>query len=331
MAVSLVVGFSSALGYWRAARVAASEAEDEPAGRVYGEQPLSTPERARRALAACLDDPPLDVVVPAAAARHNCEIVRDHVWSGPLPHGMTVGIGSGIQVCRIAAVLVQLARELDVIDLARVAHEVTGTYVETPWADDSFQSGVPPLAALSELTAYAQGARAVGTPGAARLLEALAVTGEGSNSPRESDISIALRLSRSKGGYGLRGFRMNPEVKLSQKGQEIIGRATLRPDFLFPNKAAFEYDSEQEHLDAGQHSYDSLRREALKASGYEVVTLTNGIVKDSDVLTSLFDGLARDCGIRRAPLSAAMAAKREGLVRRLFGRTSRYWGQVFLE
>lgn len=327
----LIVGFDSALSYWRAARVAASGLGGEPEGRVFGARPLSTSERARYALNACLANGPLDVVVSSASERHHCASVRDHVWSGPLRPNMTISLGSGVRVCRIPAMMVQLGRELDEVELARIAHEVSGTYVVTPWADEAGRSGVPAAVSLAELVAYAQAARSMGVPGAARLLRALAVTGENSNSPRETDVSIALRLSRSKGGFGIRDFCMNPTVALSDAGREIVGRQTLRPDFVFPNMTAFEYDSDQEHLSAWQHDYDGRRRDALQASGYDVITLTNGIVKDPGALTALFEGLARSLGIRRGPLTASMVARREELVERIFGRGSRYWASVYLE
>lgn len=67
----LIVGYESALDFWRAA--ASVQHVLEPSGRTYGalRPPLS--ERASRVLALCGGEAPLDVVVSRKEERHNCD------------------------------------------------------------------------------------------------------------------------------------------------------------------------------------------------------------------------------------------------------------------
>ena len=87
MGTRLVIGFESALSFWRSARVAQlvnrdAAAQEEP-GVVFGAGNLTLTERARRALEICCCDGPLDVVIGERDARHNCPLIRDHRWAGP--------------------------------------------------------------------------------------------------------------------------------------------------------------------------------------------------------------------------------------------------------
>lgn len=74
----LIVGYESALDFWRATRAAASVQHVlEPSGRTYGalrpSPPPSLSERASRVLALCGGEAPLDVVVSRKEERHNCD------------------------------------------------------------------------------------------------------------------------------------------------------------------------------------------------------------------------------------------------------------------
>lgn len=210
MGDSIVVGYGSALDFWRGVRVAAPHTTSaEPVGRVFGARRGGLSALARVALGCCNARPPLDVVVDSPAGRHHCPTILDHVWKGPVPAEARYGLGSGVEVCRPAVVFAQLATELDLLCLARVGYEMTGCYAMVPWSDEGCVDGVRPLAALGELKEYARAARALGVRGAARAEEALSLVVPNAKSPREADLAAMMALSRSKGGFGLRGFVLN--------------------------------------------------------------------------------------------------------------------------
>ena len=320
----LIVGFESALGYWRAARAADYNPSLDSCGPSHSDVLLELGERAKRAAEECLVETPLDVVVASPSERHCCELVRDHVWAGEVDLAATEYVSGAGLVCDPCTTFVQLGRELDVVDLARVAHELVGTYVLMPWSDEGCRADVDQLTNLEELGHSAQRAAEAGVRGARRALEALAVTTENSNSPLETDIAILLKTSRAKGGFGLGGFEMNPKVRLSLEGQLIMGRTDIRPDFAWPGTdLVLEYDSDRWHTTPEAHERDSRRRAAYIASGRTPLDLTHGMLHDYEALCSLMDELERRLGIVRSPINASMAAKRERLLERVLGMDSK--------
>lgn len=132
MGARLVIGFESALSFWRSARVAQlvnrdAAVQEEP-GVVFGAGNLTLTERARRALEICCCDGPLDVVIGERDARHNCPLIRDHRWVGPAVGEGLFRVDERTYVYRMPAVLVQLASVWDDVELAMVAMEMLGTY-----------------------------------------------------------------------------------------------------------------------------------------------------------------------------------------------------------
>lgn len=312
----LVVGYESALDYWRAVRVAGFT-DDE--GEVYGARALEIGKRAQGIARACNSDLPLHVVVASAGERHNSPNILDHVWRGPLPDYLKHHVGNGAVVCGAAATFVQLGCSLDYVELAQLACELLGTYGLTPWAQDSYETHLEPLVSIDELVAYAQSAHAMGVRGAANALEALKVAAPGSASPRESDIAVIMGLTRKRGGFDLGGFEMNAEIKLKGKAAEIFGRPKIRPDFSWPGtRTVLEYNSDERHANKLALGRDSRRVEALKAAGYSVHVLTNDQVRDYDHLVLVMGEIAKELGRRRKPLSVASELRCYELHRRLF-------------
>ena len=77
----LVVGYESALDFWRAVRAAAAERDVlEPTGKTYGARPLTLSERANLAINLCNTKAPLDVVLKAKGKRRGYANIDDHVW-----------------------------------------------------------------------------------------------------------------------------------------------------------------------------------------------------------------------------------------------------------
>lgn len=154
----LIVGFRSALDFWRSARVAAGD-RDAPdlGGRVFGARELSLSEQVDRAANLCNTTLPLDVIATDAAHRHSGERTCDHVWGGPLVRPRLIGLGDGVWVCDMATTFTQLALCMDEIELAQIGYEVAGTYGLTPWSDSdvtgasNLSSTLPSFAATRAL------------------------------------------------------------------------------------------------------------------------------------------------------------------------------------
>ena len=257
MGERLIIGFDSALEFWRRARAAAPSAPDlEPAGHVFGAQRLSVPERAARVCEGYGLEAPLTLVAVGRGRRYACRGVSFLTWSGPLPDALLFGLGDDVFVCRMPLALSQLSRSYDEIGLAEVAYEMAGTYGLAPWAHDDLVKDVRPLTDVSELVSYAQAARALGTYGSSKVLAALTLVVPNSNSPRETGLGIYMMQSRARGGARLGGFRMNEPLELPSQLQEFLGQRVIKPDFLWPNGTVMEYDSDDWHLSPRKKAAD---------------------------------------------------------------------------
>lgn len=319
---ALVMGYETALDFWRASRVA-SEGQHvlEDAGRVFGPRALELHERAALAANLCNSSVPVDAVVGSVADRRRCQAIRDRVFAGPLTQSHLHVVDQYVSVCQPGPMLVQLAMDMDEVDLAQIACELCGTYGLTPWAEDSFQSDLTALTSRAELVGYAKSARALGVRGAGKAVRALDLATDGSASPRETDLAVFFLLSRRLGGAGLGGFAVNASLEVPQRHREALdGQSEVKPDFLWTDaKLVVEYDSNAYHLTPKKKESDEARRRVLEAMGYTVMVVTNELVKDGAMLDAFVDDLTCRLGLRRRPLTKWQQDSRDKLRERLFG------------
>lgn len=316
----LIIGYQTALDFWRSARVAEGGVGAlESEGKVYGARPLSLREQAKIAEQACASKMPIDVVTSSASKRYAADCVQSHVWGGPLVERWLFAIGNGLLVCRMPVVFSQLATSLDEIELARIAHEMTGTYGEASWEERGIAYNLRALVSVDELCRYAGATRSLGIPGGARALSALRLVTEGSNSPRESDASILLGASRTFGGLGHGGFALNKRIRLPERLAQKIGQRVVIPDFFWPNGTLLEYDSNQEHNSPEAREHDERKRRAYQKEGLDCLTLTNSVLSSNSRLEAFAEDLAKSLGVRQRPPSDRMLERRADLRERLFG------------
>ena len=305
----LLVGFESALAFWRASRAGELDLDEM---HVYGRARWSSQEIVERTLQACHIDEPLDVVVGTRESRRFRKGVRNHVWHGPDVSVAHLDRINGVEVCSVPAVLLQLAStKLDDLDILAIAYELTGSYGLTPWSEYSCIYGTEPITTTEELAGYAMAARAIGSRGAARVLRLLPFVRERSASPRETDLAVLFALPRVRGGFGIGGFELNKEVELLGRSSALLGRSSIRADFLWRGRGRnrdvmAEYESNEWHLTNRAIDRDSRRRMALASSDFTVHCITNEQLLDSDHLLTLAEEIASELGIRRRAPSRRM-------------------------
>lgn len=172
---------------------------------------------------------------------------------------------------------------------------------------------------VEELRGYASAVRSLGVAGGARALRALRLVTEGSNSPRETDVSILMGATRTSGGLGLGGFELNRRIRLPERLAEKIGQRVVVPDFSRPNGTLLEYDSDQEHSSPAARARDERKRRAYLEEGLDCLTLTSDVLGSNARLEAFAEDLARSIGVRRRASSERMLERRAGLRERLFG------------
>jgi hypothetical protein len=316
----LKVGYESALGFWRGVR-AASEGNSilEAEGHVYGSAPLRADNLARRALVLCGGEPPLSVAITPGQSRHHNVLIQDRVWKGRLGSEQVFDFGDGVLVCRMPAVLAQMGATLDEVELAQIAHEMSGTYGLTPWTDEDAAQDLSALVDVGELRGYALSAHALGARGAAQAASALSLVVGGSNSPSETDISILLMLSRRKGGYHLPGFALNKTLAVPKELWEVVGSRSLTPDFLWPCGHVVEFNSRRHHGGSRKNEHDEARRRIFERMDLTMQTLTTDVLHSDIKLAAFMDDLAGYLKRRRHPASEDVLQSQRQLRNRLFG------------
>lgn len=317
----VIVSHDSALEFWRAARVAGAReaaAATEPDGELFGGRALTGAELARRAVVACGLEEPLHLLSVAGAGRVNSARVVNHLCSARPAESLLFDAAPGVRVCRMPLVLVQLARSLDVVELARIAYEMTGTYGVNPASGEVRDAA--PLHALQELRGQATLARATGVPGASRACDALGLVVPNANSVREADVALMLMLSRARGGFHLPGFELNPTIELPKELWRVVGSATLKPDFYWDSaRMIVEYESDDWHATPEAMHRDERRRRAFEAAGFVHQRLTNDILKSDTQLNIFMAELVREIDPYRRRASASMLKRRSDLRELLFG------------
>lgn len=313
MGSELVVGMQSALGYWRLVRRSRSE---QGWVRTFGARRLMLAERVSLAAAVCGVDE-VEAIVTKAGQRQSAAGLRVHVWDGD---AMATPIGRDVLVSGPAQAIVQLGVSADEIEIAQAAYELCGTYALASELERGFETHVDPLVDIDGLRACAEAERQRGAKGAAKVCRALRLVRDGSNSPMETNVAIALATSRKAGGYGLGGFELNRSVELSEDAARIFGYPTMRPDFSWPgSNHVLEVLGRHDHGgDLGFRS-DPKRADALLAMDKVVHWLTTEQLRSPEKTEAILEDLARKLGKRRRPPTPGMVLERAALHERLFG------------
>lgn len=124
---------------------------------------------------------------------------------------------------------------------------------------------------------------------------------DNSNSPIESRLAMIASLPFSMGGYALRKPELNAPVGLSEDASKLAGRSSLLGDLVWSlEKVVTEYDSNASRLSPDQHSYDKKRILAFELSGYKVLNITSGDLKNIEAADEVFGVLRAMLGLRKS-------------------------------
>ncbi len=268
---------------------------------------------------------PVELLVGEHAAHRRRAYATFRTWQSGLPAHSLVEIGKGAGVRsesggRLYAstsefIFLQMARELNGVELALLGYELCGAYSSK---DVSKQR--PPLTTPTRLSAFLEKAR--GAHGSARALKALRGLAAGSRSPRESQIALLACLPRPDGGFGLRTPKLNVPIELDAGGKSVLHQERIVPDLYWPDaQIAVEYDSQSFHAGEGPSEHDARKRMVYHLMGIEVLSITNGQFKDFSAMVKILEGLAKRLGQRQRPANAKMRARQMAVHKALLRAT----------
>lgn len=122
----------------------------------------------------------------------------------------------------------------------------------------------------------------------------------------------------SLGGYALPVPVSNYLLKASDEVLALRNRTSLIVDFAWPKKRlTVEYDSTQWHSGDEKLVQDSIRRNAIKQLGFEVITVTNREFNSISAMDNIVEDIKRKLGIRSNYCPSDYYAKKTALRRSL--------------
>lgn len=310
----------TALEYWRWIARTATPSQRPPVARLE-----RLPEITPRTSDAVLESAPfresdtIELMIagsnykPKSMSRYTTQNFKYHARSCAFPPGALCRISKGILVTSPALLLVELANELDLIELIMLGCELASTY--TPNRDDlrGFSTCQPLLRPaglqrfINQLGTY---------NGSKRARVAAKHMIPDSASPMETKVALLLSLPKRLGGFGLPTPELNHEITVETERCVGYKRGAIRFDMFWKKGSlAVEYDSDQWHTGPEKIQADSMRRNAINALGYDVITITNQEYQNIDSMTDIARTIAKKVRHKMRPVDANEYSRRVQLMR----------------
>ena len=244
-------------------------------------------------------DQPVDVLVPAGghhkgSPRHIC-----HTWSTPIPAAAYHRISADVFVCSPEFTFLQMAASLSLVELIALGYELCGTYSLRPYPDEA-PFRIKPLTTCKNLRQFVE--KSSGARGQRKAERALRYIADGSHSPYETLTAMFLCTSVALGGYGLPLPAMNIPVPLTESAQTMAMRSEAVGDLVWlDGKLDIEYLGRLPHGSPEAMEDDNARRNAIEASDYRVITVSNAMLQSLSRFESVATEAAKRLGKRMRP------------------------------
>lgn len=239
---------------------------------------------------------PIDLVIASANLKRKRSFAVTHVWPSPEKGKSFIGVGEGLFVSSPEACFAQMAKYLDVVQLARLGFELCGTYS----LDRSMTAGFVkrrPLCSRKSLLRYVE--KLPGRSGVERARRALQFVRDGSASPMETRLALLLGLPASMGGYGLGMPEMNVEVKAPAGKRTNASWGVYHCDLYWrAAKVAVEYNSTLYHTGEDAILHDSERMNDMAAFGVDVLVVTRPQIADPNRMETVAEIVSKMLGQR---------------------------------
>ena len=256
---------------------------------------------------------PLHILVCAEDRRIRTPVLRNHIWSTPLPAGALYQLTPEVLLASPRFCLQQMAPRSSLARTASIATEICGTYARSPRSPEGFFRRAP-LDTACDLRAYFDATRGYG---AGRVREALPYVVDGSRSPMETVLVLALVLPVELGGCGLPLPTLNQRIEIPPELRLALGKPYVTVDICWPGtRTILEYDSYRWHTVPRALDSDASRSEGLRDLGWMVRSVTDGLLEDDAALRLLTDRVAARFG-RSLPHDDDFILLRRSLVNEL--------------
>ena len=230
--------------------------------------------------------------------------MRLHVFTMPMPDGCFVVVDEGINVASPEFCFLQMARELDLIELIELGYELCGTYslvdddsTSENQANKKSKEKPPQLTSIKRLLSFID--RMQGAAGRNKALQALCYIAEGAASPMETKLAMFMTLPSRLGGYSLPIPELNGKVVPPKTVRRSLSQGSFYCDLYWREfNVAVEYDSDEHHTDSVHIAKDAIKRNALALCGTFVITMTKRQIRSTVELERVARLVAKSIGFR---------------------------------
>lgn len=241
-----------------------------------------------------------------------------HLWSAKVPGGAFIKLADDLLLSSPAFIFLQMARELEPIELAKLGMELCGYYAlpekhkpYVPSSVDETEYELRAVTAARKIVSLCE-ATPSAVPGVRKARMVAEWLADGAASPMESATYLLLCLPKRLGGYGLPKPVFNPKVTVNTPS----GAEERFPDLLWKMKDSaidIEYQSDLAHSGNWKRYKDSKRQIQLTVNKITVLPLTKAQLKNVDDFHELAIGLHKLLKARVRCLGSAWESKRSKL------------------
>jgi hypothetical protein len=251
----------------------------------------------------------IEALVPSRNQITRTSRLVTRLWCGELPSASFVDLGNGIYLSSPPFLFMQLACELDELELIALGFELCGFYSRWKLSDVGFgrpydeETGgttyeILPATTRERIEMFLR--HAEGLRGAAKARRALSRVANNSASPTETAVYLLLTLPRQWGGFALPRPVFNAEVRVSTS----TTHESRYPDLYWPERSLdVEYQSDFAHTGNWARYRDSRREVELEAEYITVLPLTRAQLYDVEQFQSFATSVRRQLGKRSRTLT----------------------------
>ena len=239
----------------------------------------------------------LELLVRNPDERRESDWVHSRAWGRhPLPHGSIVEVGDRVAVISPEICAIRLAAILRPLPYFRALCDLLGIYVRK--SDDHFNlQERNPITSIEDIRTCLDQVGSI--PGSKLARRALAWIVEGSASPRETTMDVALAMPTRLGGHGLGDFKANWPIELTASASGLTKRSYLVGDIVWEKeKLVVEYNSSKHHDKLEQKEMDLEKITALQHMGYTVIPVSTRQFSDFDVFKNVVVTIRQHLGRR---------------------------------
>lgn len=212
-------------------------------------------------------------------------------------------------------VFAQMSARLALPELAAVTMELCGRYGRVRWLERGFLDRSP-VATIGSLRAYL--AQLDAHPNIGKANHALDLALVGSRSPLETSFSLMVSLPEALGGCGFERPEPNRRIDPSPELRSYCSQGWYEADLCWPDQHVIcEVNSRQNHLTPEAQDHDAAKAGALRALGWEVCSVTVGLLKRAQTREALFSQIALLLGAGNLSHEAEAVRLRARLAKRL--------------